>query len=145
LIVYFGLLLLVDVGYDFLWIVHWFCMGVVFYFDVEMLVVWIDVVWLWGCGGVGFLFLCKFIIVVKCRVVVVVNVFEGEFVSYKDEVLVICFLYLVFDGAVVIVRVFGTREVYVVVFGVNLDMVWVVMRVVGERCCGGEWLCWWLY
>ncbi len=87
-----------------------------------------------GRGGAGFPFATKLeAVAAGRRPVVVVNLSEGEPASHKDSVLGVGRPHLVLDGAVVVARALGTREVHVVVPGGRAQVVESVRGALGER------------
>lgn len=87
-----------------------------------------------GRGGAGFPFATKLEAVAsRWRPVVVVNLSEGEPASRKDTVLGLGRPHLVLDGAVVVARALGTKEVHVVVPGERAPVVHAIRRAVAER------------
>ncbi len=87
-----------------------------------------------GRGGAGFPFATKLEAVASHRrPVVVVNLSEGEPASRKDTVLGLGRPHLVLDGAVVVARALGTKEIHVIVPGERLPVIDALRRAVAER------------
>jgi len=94
-----------------------------------------------GRGGAGFPFAVKLAAATGRRALrrhVVVNLSEGEPASAKDAALVLGAPHLVLDGAALVARAIGTREVDVVVPG---ELSWVesgILAAIEERRLAGE-------
>lgn len=91
-----------------------------------------------GRGGAGFPFATKLEAVAGAgrRREVVVNLSEGEPVSFKDAALGLTRPHLVLDGAVLVARALGCRVVHVVLPGERAGVAAAVRRAVDE--CGRE-------
>lgn len=88
-----------------------------------------------GRGGAGFPFGRKLEATADAsgRPFVVVNLSEGEPASAKDAALALTAPHLVLDGAVVAARVLGSKEVHLVVPGVDLQVRAAMETAVRER------------
>jgi len=88
-----------------------------------------------GRGGAGFPFATKLEAAAGAgrRREVVVNLSEGEPVSFKDAALALTRPHLVLDGAVLVARALGSRVVHVVLPGDRPGVAAAVRRAVDER------------
>ena len=88
-----------------------------------------------GRGGAGFPFATKLEAVAAAgrHREVVVNLSEGEPVSFKDAALGLTRPHLVLDGAVLVARALGSRVVHVVLPGERAGVAAAVRRAVAER------------
>ncbi|CAN5418906.1 NADH-quinone oxidoreductase subunit NuoF family protein [soil metagenome] len=88
-----------------------------------------------GRGGAGFPFLVKLrtTAMSRGRSVVVVNLAEGEPASAKDHALATTRPHLLLDGAVLVARALGTKEVHVVVPADRPAVEQAIRVAVGER------------
>ena len=88
-----------------------------------------------GRGGAGFPFATKLEAVAAAgrHREVVVNLSEGEPVSFKDAALGLTRPHLVLDGAVLVARALGSRMVHVVLPGERAGVAAAVRRAVAER------------
>ncbi len=87
-----------------------------------------------GRGGAGFPFATKLeVVAASRRPVVVVNLSEGEPASRKDTALGLGRPHLVLDGAVLVARALGTRQVHLVVPGERWQVVQALQQAVAER------------
>ncbi len=140
-----GPLLLAHVNADPGWAAHRQRLGPVPQPTLATLSAWAEAVAVRGRGGAGFPFATKLLAAAGRRPVVVVNIAEGEPASHKDSVLAERSPHLVLDGAVVVARALGTRELHVVVPSGRPHVGRAMAVAVAQRRAGGERLRWRLH